>query len=199
MNPLFNKLTPEHKAAYDAFFKMTDRNSIRSNMRQLDRITDLAWKVEHVLERANPVWDTYEEKWGNREDAVRARQWHADQLSRVKERLALAIQCKKEYYESTFFGKITKLVLRILCLWNRGNTSCIRRAEDFQLYFDSRFPVYNQSNLYNRRYFWAFVPVSWLNENLDMRNFYNYTPPSRAIEVLGARNDELPRFMVAVS
>jgi hypothetical protein len=197
--PLFNKLTPDYEVAYNRFFLMTEPLHINGHRRELDKIVDLAEKVEYVLGHANPIWDTWDNQWGDREQAVAARQWHLNQLSHVKQRLTQAIICKRYYYDNTLLGKITKFFLKIFCLWNYGTSPAIAKAERFLIRYDSRYETCHLEGRFRKAlFFWPFVGADWIRQNLDVRNFYNYDAP-HAVEVVGGRNEDMPRFMVAVN
>lgn len=195
--PLFNRVLPEYQESYESFFEIT--SDLPRNIGNLNKIVDLAEKVEHVLRHANPICDTWSNQWGDQSRLREARQWHLDRLSVVKQRLAQAIVCKRDYYENTWMGSIAKWILKLFCLWNNGNTAPIRRAEDFLLRYDTRFPISKLSEKYQGVFFWPLLSHGWIRENLDLQNFYNYDPPSRAIEVQGGNNEQMPRFMVAVT
>lgn len=195
--PLFNRLPTDYQESYNSFFELTDPANIRNSM-NLDLIVSLAEKAEYVLAEANPIWDTGDNRWGDRLQWQDAYQWHLDRLSHVKERLAQAIVHKKEYYENTWMGRITRFFLKLFCLWNNGNTAPIRRAEDFLLRYDSRYPVMKFEGEHKSVFFWPLKSHEWVQQNLNVQNFYNYDVP-HAIEVKGGQNEVMPRFMVAVN
>ncbi|HEX2582969.1 MAG TPA: hypothetical protein VHL30_02515, partial [Chlamydiales bacterium] len=115
---------------------------------------------------------------------IQARQWEIDRLSEVKQRLALAIVHKREYYENHWFGIITKIFLKLFCLWNNGNTSSIVAAEDFLLRYDLRYPVVKIfGNYVEPSFFTPMVDLDWYRHNLNIETFFNYNPPSRTIPV----------------
>lgn len=199
MNPLFARISPEYQEEYNVFFEKTSRVNIADSVSDLGSLVELAEKVHYVLGHANPIWDTWGNQWGDQARGIEARQWELNQLSSVKQRLAQAIQYKKEYYENTWMGWITKLFLKLFGMWNRGNTAAIKRGEDFLLRFDSRRPVLAKpGEPYRACYFWPLIDHNWVNEHLNTANFYNYEPTTRAIEVIDVRNEAIPRFMVAV-
>lgn len=198
--PLFDRLPPQYQEAYNQFFDITSPSKLPDHIGNLNNIVDLAEKIEHVLGHANPIWDTWGSEWGDRYRSLDAHQWHLNQLSLVKQRLAQAIVCKRDYYENTWMGTLAKWILKLFCLWNYGNTAPIRKAEDFLLRYDTRYSV----ALFPEGYrglicFWPFITHAWVREHLNLQNFYNYDVTSRAIEVRGGRNEEMPRFMVAVT
>ncbi|NGX49353.1 MAG: hypothetical protein K940chlam5_00951 [Candidatus Anoxychlamydiales bacterium] len=111
----------------------------------------------------------------------------------------LAMIDKKEYYENHWVGKITRFILKFFNMWNNGFTTSIMKAEDFLLFWDSRVPVFKTAKgNYATRLFFVFTSVRWVRDNLDMSNFYNYTP-SRTIKFTGPDYSEaLPKEFVKV-
>ncbi len=148
-----------------------------------------------VIDECNPIWTAHDTT------DIQARQWQFDNISEVKKLVAKAIVHKKEYYENHWFGKITSFILKFFNLWNNGFTTSIVKAEDFLLFWDSRVPVFKTAKgNYALRIFLTplSTPIWWLHENLDMSNFYNYTPP-RIVKFTGPDYSEaLPRGFVRV-
>lgn len=47
-------------------------------------------------------------------------------------RLTKAIHYKRKYYDNTFMGRLTKVFLKIIGQWNKGNTNAIAKATQAQ-------------------------------------------------------------------
>lgn len=182
---------------YQQFFDFTNDTNVKkyAEGRSLTALVDAADLASYVLSHGNPIYDTWNVPEEGKEKFILARQWQLDNLSIIKEKLAKAIHYKRNYYENDFFGKIKKFFLKLFGRWNDGNTSAIRTAEDWLLSYDLRLPLMKAKNgEYKERYFWPLISATWIQENLNTQNFYNYTP--KRIIKIGSMFDksiDLPR------
>src|SRR5579862_5998621 len=141
--PILDKLSSKDRNCYEAFFEKTHASDISkyATGSSLTYLAFLAEKVVGALDKINPICNTF----STRPDDPgfrSARQWNIDRISEVKRTVAQALEYKKTYYDSHWLGIITKCVLKCLGKWDDGNTASIRKAEDFLIYWDSRYPVY---------------------------------------------------------
>jgi|GEM_PF-4360314 len=139
-------------------------------------LTTAVNQAENVIaasQKHNPHWNE------KKDNPKVARQWELVVISAVKRQVANAIEKKKAYYENHLLGKITKCVLKLFAMWNNGNTAAIQTAKNFLLFWDTRAPLVLIDKGYTERMFFPFTSVSWVNKNLDTKNFFNYTPEHR--------------------
>ena len=186
VQPIFSRVTAKERELYNDFFKKTNPTNIHNyaSGSSLTSLVDLADKVLGVIDRCNPICDTHIGSQMDQTKAIAARQWQLNHISEVKQRIAKAITYKQSYYDNHLLGIITKYILKCFRLWNNGFTTSIKTAEDFLLFWDSRVPLCKTNGTYTTRFFFPFIPVSWIQEHLDTRDFYNYTP-SRTIQFTG--------------
>jgi hypothetical protein len=173
--PVFARISNEEKTNYDRFFEYTNDPNIQSYAKcaSLANLVSLAEKTRYIIEKTNPILQE-----GSPQSAIiPGRQWELDRLSEIKQRVGKAIECKRAYYENHLFGIITKYVLKCFGMWNNGDTADIVKAEDFLIEYDSRLPMFKDSQgNYQKRFFFVFTPVDWVRENLNTSRFYNYNP-----------------------
>src|SRR5262249_16923280 len=137
---------PCDKQTYDTFMKSTDNDHIKDfeKGKSLEKLAEMATIVRQVINRGNPIFPTSDKT---------SVQWELDQLSNVKQRLAKAIECKRNYYENSILGLITKIVLKLLCKWNEGDTTAIKKAEDVLLEWDSNNPISKSEKVGNEDFY----------------------------------------------
>jgi hypothetical protein len=191
--PALARLSSEEKTAYLRFFEYTDSPNLQSYAKgraSLGNLVHLAEKAYAIIKKTNPIL----QNGSSQSDSISGRQWEINRLSEIKQRLANAIECKRLYYDNHFFGMITKCVLRFFGMWNNGDTAAIVKAEDFLIMYDSRLPLFkDHRGNYQTRLFAFLTPASWVRENLDTSQFYNYNPRREIPIVQTFRYDALDR------
>jgi hypothetical protein len=95
--PLFNQVSLQEKNAYDRFFEYTSDTNIVNYAAgwNLERLANLAHQAYHVVSKANPLLNEHSPA----AQVIPGRQWELNRLSEIKQRLAAAIQHKRNYYE----------------------------------------------------------------------------------------------------
>ncbi len=186
--PVFARVSTEEKNSYDRFMDYSSRIEGYGRGWNLGKLTDLAEKAYSVVCKTNPILQE-----GSPQSAViPGRQWELNRLSYIKQQLAEAVKCKRAYYENTFMGMITRFFLKCFGMWNDGDTTAIIKAEDFLIMYDSRLPLYKESDgNYASRCFFPFTTASWVRDNLDTSRFYNYNPRRTIPAVQNFRFDAL--------
>jgi hypothetical protein len=169
----YSELSDYGKQRCERFFALTDSPDHYANGTSLTELADLFTSVRNAIHVA---------RLNISPDQRTQDQWQLNRLSGAKERLAKAIVLKKSYYENNIFGIITKYVLMLFCMWNKGHTSDIIEAEDTLLFWDSRRPVGKISVPENPNHGKYFLRQDFDNSQLDTSRFYNYNP-SRLIEL----------------
>ncbi|HEX2582968.1 MAG TPA: hypothetical protein VHL30_02510 [Chlamydiales bacterium] len=183
--PAFGKGTSAEQEAWRSFFS-TNSEAIRTGA-SLTELVACAEKVQSILLHYNPIFDTWGQTWNNQADLKPARQWEIDQLAEVKKRLIKAVVYKREYYENHWFGVITKIFLKLFCLWNNGDTAAIVAAEDFLVRWNFPEPQIKHDGEYETTI--QFTPENEENQapvpgsvgfyeflDLDWTDFPNYIP-----------------------
>lgn len=176
-----NTVQRNYEKDYLSFFDLTEEDRVETYARgaNLTQLMDLVQKCEYVLSHCNPIADTFAGPIPDESTAIRARQWHFDRLSDIKSRVAQAVASKRRYYLEHWLGRITKLVLQCLFMWNKGDTTAIITAEDFLLRWDSRRPVrFDTTKGYyeDQEFFWPLIKHEWVKQKMDTTHHFNYNP-----------------------
>lgn len=179
--PNFPQVSSDEKQCYDSFIEYTSDSNIEgyANGWNLEKLIELTYKAYSVIQKTNPILN----HGASRTGLIPGCQWGLDHLSDIKQRLSKAIEYKRDYYENTLMGMITKYILKCFGMWNGGDTAAIIEAEDFLIDHDSRLPlIKSYGGVYVRRTFFPLVPdqftstIWWVRSNLNTGSFYNYNP-----------------------
>jgi hypothetical protein len=178
-----SRATIQDKEQYSLFFYQAKNFFETGN---LTKLVDLATQTIDIMNRCNPIGAAYDNSRSLGVIFNEKYQWLMDNISEVKKIVSCAINYKRKYYKEHWFGKITRFVLLCLGMWNNGYTSAIMKAEDFLLFWDSRIPLYETKcgGTYRERCMFPLRSAKRLREQLNIEDFYNYTP-LRQIKIAG--------------
>jgi len=179
MQPIFSNLLHSEQT-YNAFYNYTKDKKFESNP-NLNEVANLFDKVHGILRRINPIYNSWDGT-GDKNKTLEAMQWELDNLHTMKTKLAQAIKYKRSYYQHHWMGKITRIFLKILGLWNNGNTSAIKSAEQRLLVTDTRNKLIKHGGKYIVcHYFFPLVTTDWVRKNLNTQEFFNYNPQRKIL------------------
>jgi len=168
----FSSVTSLAKWKYERFFELTNDKNIHLYAKgaNLSHLTKLATTCRNVIQICNPVGCS-KDLFPSERSSKSVVEWELQHLSKVKERLAKAIELKRNYYQHTIIGVIKQLFLRLFGLWNNGDTPSVMEAEDFLIFWDSKAPLFKgkDGKYFPRQDF----PHP---KDVDTSHFFNYTP-----------------------
>lgn len=169
--PNLSKLWPNQREIYKEFIDETSEKEVEHYQKggNLSKLVDLAEATIIVIHTANPFAMNAEIKTNKEHD-----QWELDSISDVKKRVAKALEQKKIYYDHTFMGKLSKLLLKITNQWKDGHPPAIKKAEDFLMSYEPIL-VQDRDFLMLGRQGGSVKKLTYTN-TVDLTNFFRYIP-----------------------